>query len=140
MPKFKEKSMFLWLPALPGIFGFLLIGTAEWLASIGGPWLSLEQVLMAVTLTLPIGFPFYCIWFHWRKLGHPLIPVLFYLSMSPMPVFGVAIYLYGIGFQLWSWSQWMVLMTFLLALIALFLPMAFFSIAIYYLIAHRHKG
>ena len=61
MPKFKDKSMFLWLPALPGIFGFLLIGTAEWLASIGGPWLSLEQVLMAVTLTLPIGFPLYLV-------------------------------------------------------------------------------
>lgn len=141
MLKFKDEAIFLWIPALPGIFGFLpLIGAAEWLAGVGGPAFSLEQVLLAVTLTLPVGFPFYCIWFHRRRLGRPLTPAILYLSMSPTPIFGVAICLYGIGFQLWHWSQGMVLMAFLLALIVLFLPMALFSIAVYYLLVRHSKN
>ena len=139
MTKQHDWDLLLWLPALPGVFGFLLIGAAEWLAGMGGPEFSLEQVLFAITLTLPLGFPLYCIRFHRRRLGRPLMPALLYLSMSPLPIFGVALCLYGLGFRLWHWPQGMILMAFLLALIVLFLPMALFSAAVYHIFAHHRK-
>lgn len=131
MTKQRDWDLLLWLPVIPGLIAplFLTVNWPEGLdADVAWRLLGLSPIL---------GFPPYCICFHRKKKGGPLLPALFYFFLSLFPVLSGIEMIWEIceRFGL-SFSQQV---PFTLAAFLYFLPMALFSAVVYHIFARHRK-